>query len=74
MPLLLAALKGSPDLPDDGGTTPLMVAAANDNAPAVRLLLKAGADPLRTDRTGRDALGYARLRNAKNCLPLLEVR
>ncbi len=71
---LIAAIKGSPDLPDNGGTTPLMVAASSDNAPAVRLLLEAGADPLRTDRTGRDALGYARLRNAKNCIPLLEGR
>ena len=71
---LLAAVKGAHDLPDNGGTTPLMVAAASDNASAVRLLLQAGADPSRIDRTGRDALGYARLRNAKNCIPLLEVR
>ncbi|MCR5347645.1 MAG: ankyrin repeat domain-containing protein [Fretibacterium sp.] len=74
MALLIAAVKGSVDLPDDGGTTPLMVAAASDNAPAVRLLLKAGADPLKSDRTGRDALGYARLRNAKTCIPLLDIR
>ncbi|MBQ9526321.1 MAG: ankyrin repeat domain-containing protein [Fretibacterium sp.] len=71
---LLSAIKGSPDLPDNGGTTPLMVAAASGNAPAVRLLLEAGADTSRTDRTGRDALGYARLRNAKDCIPLLEGR
>ena len=61
------------DARDNGGTTPLMVAAAADNAAAVKALLEAGAKPALTDRTGRDALGYARLRNAKNCVALLEV-
>ncbi|MBR1671581.1 MAG: hypothetical protein IJ702_01505, partial [Fretibacterium sp.] len=54
------------------GTTPLMVAAASGNAPAVRALLDAGASASLIDRTGRDALGYARLRNARSCIPLLE--
>lgn len=70
LPLLLEA-GAELDAPDAGGTTPLMVAAACDNAPMVKALLEAGANPGRTDRTGRDSLGYARLRNAKDCLPLL---
>ena len=60
------------DARDSGGTTPLMVAAAYDDAPAVERLLEAGADPSLTDRTGRDALGYALLRKAKGCIPILE--
>ena len=61
------------DARDNGGTTPLMVASAANNAAAVKLLLKAGADPSLTDRTGRNALSYAQLRNAKECAALLEV-
>ena len=38
------------------------------------MLLNAGADPMLADRTGRDALGYARLRNSRECIPILEKR
>jgi len=61
------------DTRDNGGTTPLMVAAAAGNADGVKRLLEAGAKPSLIDRTGRDALSYARLRNAKECAALLEV-
>ncbi|WP_208873125.1 ankyrin repeat domain-containing protein, partial [Fretibacterium fastidiosum] len=62
------------DVPDDGGTTPLMVAAASDNPEVVKTLLASGADPSRTDRTGRSALSYAVLKNARQCLPLFDAK
>ncbi|MDR1649147.1 MAG: ankyrin repeat domain-containing protein [Synergistaceae bacterium] len=60
------------DVPDGGGTTPLMVAASYDRAEAVKLLLKAGADPARADRTGRSAYEYTLLKNAENARKILE--
>ncbi|MDR2175441.1 MAG: ankyrin repeat domain-containing protein [Synergistaceae bacterium] len=63
------------DVPDEGGTTPLMVAASYDRAEAAGLLLGAGADPSRADRTGRSAYDYAFLKNAENARKVLgEVR
>lgn len=70
--MLIAAAAEAADLPDLGGTTPLMVAAASNNPGAVAALLRAGADPTRTDDTGRDSLGYARLKGAAACVSLLE--
>lgn len=70
--MLIAAAAEAADLPDLGGTTPLMVAAASNNLGAVAALLRAGADPTRTDDTGRDSLGYARLKGAAACVSLLE--
>jgi len=54
----------SVDVPDNGETTPLMVAAAYNNAAAVRLLLEAGASFSRQDKTGRNAYEYASMKNA----------
>jgi ankyrin repeat protein len=71
---LLTDRRETVDLPDNGGTTPLMIAAAHDNAEAVRILLYVGADPSLTDRTGRDARGYAALKNAESALSALEAR
>lgn len=65
-------LAGAPDIRDSGDTTPLMVAAANDNAQAVKILLDAGANISLQDKTGRDALSYARMRNARNAVKVLE--
>ena len=70
--LLAAAAENTADRPDIGGTTPLMVAAASNNSKAVAELLRAGADPRRTDDTGRNSLDYARLKNAAECVSLLE--
>ena len=60
------------DRPDSGGTTPLMIASAYNNPKAVAALLEARADPRRTDNTGRDSLSYARMKNAAECVSLLE--
>ncbi|MBR1602517.1 MAG: ankyrin repeat domain-containing protein [Synergistaceae bacterium] len=62
----------SVDIKDDGDTTPLMVAAANDNVSALNILLNAGASMRLRDKTGRNALSYARLRNARNAAKFLE--
>ncbi|MFC2594629.1 MAG: ankyrin repeat domain-containing protein, partial [Fretibacterium sp.] len=70
--ILIAATAETTDQPDMGGTSPLMVAAASNNPKAVTALLKAGADPRRTDDTGRNSLDYARLKNAAECVSLLE--
>jgi len=56
--LLLDA--GAPIDPEDkNGMTPLMFAARSGRIDMVRLLLERGADPGKTDFTGRDALGWA---------------
>ena len=54
----------SVDIPDNGGTTPLMIAAAYNNTAAVRLLLEAEASFSRQDKTGRNAYEYASIKNA----------
>jgi ankyrin repeat protein len=42
---------------DDGGNTPLMVAAEQSSTPAIlTLLLEKGADPLAEDKYGRRAI------------------
>ena len=56
----------SVDVPDNGGTTPLMVAAAYNNAAIVRLLIQAGANFSRQDKTGRNAYEYASMKNASH--------
>lgn len=45
--------------PDDHGRMPLMVAAEEGDAQAIRSLLQQGADPDRTDNQGNTALFYA---------------
>ena len=60
----MALLEKSVDIPDNTGTTPLMVAAAHNNAETVRLLLEAGANFSIQDNTGRSAYEYSSLRNA----------
>lgn len=43
----------------DGGTTPLMIAAARGNLPIVQLLLDRGASPNLRDVDGWNAWAYA---------------
>jgi len=47
------------DAPDRQGITPLMSAIAQNQLGSVRALLAGGADPRKTDFTGRDAFGWA---------------
>jgi ankyrin repeat protein len=58
MQLLLDA-KATVDAANKQGITPLMMAADKGQVLAVRLLLKHGADPQKSDFTGRDALAWA---------------
>jgi ankyrin repeat protein len=60
------------DVPDGGGTTPLMVAASYNNANVVELLLRAKADFAHPDNTGRNAYEYALLKNASEAGKLIE--
>ncbi|MDR2523434.1 MAG: ankyrin repeat domain-containing protein [Synergistaceae bacterium] len=60
------------DLADNGGTTPLMVAASRNNADMVLLLLEAGADPLRPDKTGRSTRDYALMKSATAAIRVVE--
>jgi len=62
----------SVDIPDNGGTTPLMVAAAYNNTATVRLLLEAGASFSRQDKTGRNAYEYASMKNAARSLDAIK--
>jgi ankyrin repeat protein len=64
--------KQNPDVPDSGGTTPLMVAASYNNEDSTRFLLSVGASPTRTDNTGRNAYEYATLKNASDTKKAIE--
>ncbi len=50
------------------GKTPLFWAAEKDNVPMIRELLRAGADPTRTDNAGNTPASYARLRESGKLL------
>jgi ankyrin repeat protein len=52
-------LKGSIDIPDKQGKTPLMLAAQNDNSYLVILLIENGADINLKDKNGKTAFSYA---------------
>jgi uncharacterized protein len=71
-PLHYAAERGHPEIlkllldlgvpvdPENrSGMTPLMIAARHGNLEIVRALLAKGANPAKTDFTGRDAIGWA---------------
>lgn len=49
------------DDPNETGETPLMLAVHRRDTAMIRLLLAAGADPERTDNSGRSAREYAQL-------------
>lgn len=58
---LLVAVGAKVDIPSTTGETPLITAVHNRNVGLMRILLKGGADPDRTDNSGRSARDYARL-------------
>lgn len=55
----LVAARATVDLPIRQGITPLMLAIGHGQAAVVKALLAVGADPRKTDFTGRDAFGWA---------------
>lgn len=57
----LIARKASVDLANRRGETPLMLAVLRRDVPTIRVLLAAGADPLKTDNVS----GYSALDHAK---------
>ena len=57
---------------DTFSSTALMCAAFHDNTEAVKVLLKYGADPLKTDVCGRTALSIACTHKFQNTIALLE--
>jgi ankyrin repeat protein len=65
----LIAAGAQVDIPNSTGETPLIAAVHKRDIQIIRLLLKAGADPDRTDNSGRTARDYAKLDGANN--PLL---
>jgi Leucine-rich repeat (LRR) protein/ankyrin repeat protein len=76
--------QGAPgDLPNLAGVTPLMLAAQGDRNQAWReseyvdmakVLLSKGADPLRTDKAGKNAADYALDNNNYDLLVLLDSK
>lgn len=70
--LLLAG--ADPNSGQAGGWKPLHQAAAQGNAPLVRLLLREGADPARTSDDGRTPLDMGREKGAAEVVALLEGR
>lgn len=58
---ILVGAKAAVDLTNDAGETPLIAAVHRRDAGLVRTLLKAGADPERSDNSGRSARDYAKL-------------
>ncbi|QRK11462.1 ankyrin repeat domain-containing protein [Archangium violaceum] len=62
------------DAPSTGGTTPLMLAAHHGDEDSVRVLLLAGADPLRENARRATALSLSRAHGRPHITRLLERR
>jgi len=60
------------DEPNDTGETPLISAVHRRDTQMMRLLLRAGADPDRTDNAGRSARDYAQM-DGRGSLTLAEI-
>jgi ankyrin repeat protein len=58
---ILASKGAKVDAPNDAGETPLMLAVHRKDMPMLRILLAGGADPGRSDNSGRSARDYAKL-------------
>ncbi|MEG6509045.1 quinoprotein dehydrogenase-associated putative ABC transporter substrate-binding protein [Methyloligella sp. 2.7D] len=55
------------------GATPLMIAAARDNAPVIGLLLQSGADPEMKNDQGQTALDIAKMNDAQSAAQAITV-
>jgi len=60
----LIAGRARVDEPNEAGETPLITAVHRRDTQMMRVLLKAGADPDRSDNSGRSARDYAQLEGA----------
>ncbi|HWK41137.1 MAG TPA: ankyrin repeat domain-containing protein [Croceibacterium sp.] len=60
------------DVPNSAGETPLISAVHRRDTQMMRVMLRAGADPDRTDNSGRSARDYARL-DGRDSLTLAEI-
>jgi ankyrin repeat protein len=58
---ILAAKGARVDTANDAGETPLILAVHRRDIPMVKILLAGGADPGRSDNSGRTARDYAKL-------------
>ncbi len=63
---LLVGLGARVDEASSTGETPLIAATHRHDAAMARVLLKAGADPKRSDNSGRSALDYAQIDGRSN--------
>ena len=61
------------DAPSPNGTTPLMMAAHYGTAPAVKLLLGAGADPTLKNEQGLSAIDFAQRANRTEAVDLISA-
>ncbi len=59
------------DAESPNGTTPLMMAAQYGSAPAVKLLLEAGADPLLKNQQGLTAIQFAQRASRNDSIELI---
>ena len=62
----------SPEVKNQDGETPLLLAARNDHASAVRALLDHGADPNAKDKDGKTALKWAQDTHRTDVAKLLQ--
>lgn len=62
----------NPNSKTNRGATPLMVAAMRNHAVAVKALIEKGADPAIKDNRGEVALDYARNKESKDAVAILE--
>ncbi len=65
---ILVGARATVDLTNHAGETPLISAVHRRDAALVRALLKAGADPERSDNSGRSARDYAELLGSQGAI------
>jgi ankyrin repeat protein len=65
---ILASKGAKVDIANDAGETPLILAVHRRDIPMLRILLAGGADPTRTDNSGRSARDYAKLEGVGQAL------
>jgi ankyrin repeat protein len=65
---ILASKGAKVDAPNDAGETPLILAVHRKDIPMLRILLAGGADPSRSDNSGRSARDYAKVEGVGQAL------